>query len=544
MPTLRLELDNVTNLPDGGPTSLVVEGRRSVDIGRDTYLDWTLPDPSRYVSGRHCEIHYRDGGYFITDISTNGTYLNGSDTRLTEPTRLRSGDQMMIGDYIINVSIDETEKPPEHQIIETPIDPPPGPPTGQGDSLWDVPEGTAAPIDPRPSDPRVDPRPVHPDMLEWVVDMPKPEHDDRRSYAEDTQAAPPDDPWGAPTSGTTPFTEPELNNTPHPGVEDTGAVEPAVTPLAEPEKDAVDTERQDTDRPDTWNAADPAPGPHEDDRSGDDAGAPQPPIPEVTGDAPPVSEPELPPGGKVYAEPSISPELHPDPIPDPVPDPVPVPEPDPLPDPVPAPHTYSDAPRSGDDEFARFVKALAATLEVPPDRIDVRSPEELAERVGIFLHLTIAGMQKLLKARSASRGYMKAGRGTAVQAIGNNPFKFMPTPAAAADVLFGPPSHSYLSVEETLGESFSDLGAHQMALFAAMQNAVERMLQGLEPGTLEENVEDGGGFSLSGKSARKAKLWDTYKERYNARADQHDNGMVDVFMMCFSDAYDKAINGR
>ena len=60
MVALRLKLDNVTNLPDGGPTSLEVEGRRSVDIGRNTYLDWTLPDPARVVSGRHCEIHYRD----------------------------------------------------------------------------------------------------------------------------------------------------------------------------------------------------------------------------------------------------------------------------------------------------------------------------------------------------------------------------------------------------------------------------------------------------------------------------------------------------
>ena len=72
---LHLKLDNVTNLPDGGPTSLDVQGRRSVDIGRNTYLDWTLPDPARVVSGRHCEIHFRDGGYWITDISTNGTFL-------------------------------------------------------------------------------------------------------------------------------------------------------------------------------------------------------------------------------------------------------------------------------------------------------------------------------------------------------------------------------------------------------------------------------------------------------------------------------------
>ena len=138
---------------------------------------------------------------------------------------------------------------------------------------------------------------------------------------------------------------------------------------------------------------------------------------------------------------------------------------------------------------------------------------------------------------------MRAGPGTQVQAVGNNPLKFMPTPGAAADVLFGPPSRSYLGIEETLDESFADLGTHQMALYAAMQGAVERMLKDLDPAAIEAGGgEEKGGFALPG--SRKAKQWDTYKERYTARASQHDNGMVDVFMMCFADAYDRAINNR
>ena len=54
---LRFTIENVPNLPDGGPTSFTVTGKRSVDIGRDQHLDWTLPDPSRFISGKHCEVH-------------------------------------------------------------------------------------------------------------------------------------------------------------------------------------------------------------------------------------------------------------------------------------------------------------------------------------------------------------------------------------------------------------------------------------------------------------------------------------------------------
>ena len=39
---LRFNIENETNLPDGGPVSFTVTGKRIVDIGRDRHLDWTL----------------------------------------------------------------------------------------------------------------------------------------------------------------------------------------------------------------------------------------------------------------------------------------------------------------------------------------------------------------------------------------------------------------------------------------------------------------------------------------------------------------------
>lgn len=89
---LRFHIENEPNLPDGGPVSFTVTGRRSVDIGRDRHLDWTLPDPARMISGKHCEVHFRDGGYWLHDVSTNGTFLNGADQRL----RGRTGCAMAI----------------------------------------------------------------------------------------------------------------------------------------------------------------------------------------------------------------------------------------------------------------------------------------------------------------------------------------------------------------------------------------------------------------------------------------------------------------
>jgi type VI secretion system protein ImpI len=103
--TLRLAIENLDRLPDGGPLRVEVKGR-GLDIGRDAHLDWTLPDPSRYVSGKHCEIRYRDNEYWLHDVSTNGTFVNGGQFRLDAPYRLRDGDRLSVGPYLVAVSIE------------------------------------------------------------------------------------------------------------------------------------------------------------------------------------------------------------------------------------------------------------------------------------------------------------------------------------------------------------------------------------------------------------------------------------------------------
>jgi len=77
-------------------------------IGRAPDNDWVLPDPSRVVSGHHCEIEYRGGSYWLKDTSTNGVFVNDSDepASVSGPVILRDGDRLSIGDYVLVVSVD------------------------------------------------------------------------------------------------------------------------------------------------------------------------------------------------------------------------------------------------------------------------------------------------------------------------------------------------------------------------------------------------------------------------------------------------------
>src|SRR5690606_29427340 len=70
--------------------------------------DWPLPDGHRYVSSRHASIDYHSGSYYIVDTSTNGVYVNDSDTPVGKgnPQRPFDGDRIRIGDYEFAVEID------------------------------------------------------------------------------------------------------------------------------------------------------------------------------------------------------------------------------------------------------------------------------------------------------------------------------------------------------------------------------------------------------------------------------------------------------
>lgn len=109
--TLILTIENQQRLPYGIPVSVTLSDGRCLEIGRNDNLDWTLPDPFRIVSGKHCEVRCRDGAYWLHDVSTNGTFLNDNAHRIQASYRLRDGDRLTIGPYIIGVAIVEDENP-------------------------------------------------------------------------------------------------------------------------------------------------------------------------------------------------------------------------------------------------------------------------------------------------------------------------------------------------------------------------------------------------------------------------------------------------
>jgi type VI secretion system protein len=103
-----------------GDQSTKVFGVHGGSLGRATDNEWILPDPERYLSGKHARIDFRAGNYVLVDTSSNGTYVNGAQVPLGKyhDYQLKDGDYVRLGEYELLVSIDKSNDfPPEESAI-------------------------------------------------------------------------------------------------------------------------------------------------------------------------------------------------------------------------------------------------------------------------------------------------------------------------------------------------------------------------------------------------------------------------------------------
>ena len=114
---LRVVSDHRRSLGDRGN---IVFGVGGGTIGRSADNDWVLPDPQRYVSAHHARVSFRQGGYFLEDLSTNGAFANDGDVAIGKlgPHKLQNGDLLRFGDYQVSVALeaDDQATPPTDSV--------------------------------------------------------------------------------------------------------------------------------------------------------------------------------------------------------------------------------------------------------------------------------------------------------------------------------------------------------------------------------------------------------------------------------------------
>ena len=113
---LKIVSDQRRSLAERSTAVFSVEGGT---IGRSADNDWVLPDPARYVSAHHARVQFREGHFYLQDVSTNGVYVNDATEPLAKRGssgyRLANGDMLRIGEYHIVAAVDV--RPPEEEPL-------------------------------------------------------------------------------------------------------------------------------------------------------------------------------------------------------------------------------------------------------------------------------------------------------------------------------------------------------------------------------------------------------------------------------------------
>ena len=431
--TLVLQIENYDVLEDGGPVQFSVPPG-GAQVGRSSSMDWVLPDPSRHISSHHFDIVVQNGAYWLRDVSTNGTFLQGSRYRLDGMHQLTHGDRFQVGQYFI-VAQTAAATP-----ASTGFTAPPQSAAAWDDAgdPWDV-GGPAAPIDPLPPQPgrRAD------DFADDFIDLPA----------------------GASAPVAPPIQQPQTQ-----------------TPAAPPaEAFAPPSSAPEPERP-----------------------APAAPIPSVP--RPDVSQ--VPRPLPAAAAPPAQPGATPAPA---------------APEPAPAP-----APVTADE----FVRTFCEAAGLPADAYGDVNGADLAKALGETTRVVATELMKLLQARASAKQFTRGGERTMRRAADNNPLKFLPDADQAIEAMYLKHRAGFLAGADGVTEALNDIRLHQAAVFAAIQPALAQLLEGLSPEEIEANA--GGGMLGSGK---RGKSWDTFVERWDAKAHPHENGMLDEFLKHFAKAY-------
>ncbi|MDX2418757.1 MAG: type VI secretion system-associated FHA domain protein TagH [Xanthomonadales bacterium] len=501
----------------------------SFTIGRSDENDWAIPDPQRFLSGVHCRIHCEGDHCYLTDTSTNGVFLNGSGTRLerNETVELSQGDKIRIGDYEFEVLIEESysSAPPLAGNTETVVE------TKPTDDLFG--DSYSDPFDDPFKDPEPQEAPQADDDFLKDINTPLAHIDDSpignaisiESLMDLDDLDDPDDQPSAAglrekhtplNEAFTPSSHISHDETPKPQAgfqseagseipdnwdEATGMLK---APAQEPEPPSSGSSDLLDEWPDDW-----------DEESGlsKDEGAGATPKAEST-QAAAQSEPE--------AEPA----------------PEPVPEPEPEPEPVtPAQPDPKPAAKPGNETLAAFIRG--AGLE--PGALDGVDETAFFEQVGKMMLEFTDGLVQTLSGRTHIKSEFRLDQ-TMIRPVENNPFKFSTSKTGTLQQVLSKSNPAYMAGADAIREGFDDVNAHQMAVVAGMEAALQDILKRFNPKKLETRLDSDSILDNILPGGKKAKYWDIFKLLFDEIAGEAEDDFQQLFGRKFSRAYEQQLS--
>lgn len=207
------------------------------------------------------------------------------------------------------------------------------------------------------------------------------------------------------------------------------------------------------------------------------------------------------------------------------------PEPEARQDPPPQPMTEGRAGSA--DDAHRAVAAFLAACGLSPADVGAADLTTLMDRAGRMLAHSVAGLHGILSARQLAKQEFGLER-TMIERSGNNPLKFTLDAKEAMHTLLCVEIPGFIRGDAAVEQAFSDIRAHEVAMLAALQEALRSVCDRLSPASVERTVGQAG---WHWPGTRKARGWDEYRRTFDDVVSGLENDALRIFGADFARAY-------
>ena len=519
-------------------------------LGRSKDNNWILEDPERFLSSCHCQLSCENGQFYLTDLSTNGTFFNGSVNPMGKGTQLpiNEGDSFELGDYSFSVSVVGAVQQ-NFGASSDPFASNPGPASGSAlDDIFSSP----------PQDngfTQNDANPFgggHVSSADSLFTA-NPEETDPLAALDKAQGGSIGS--GLPGNSQDPFQSGLGSST------DPFASQPASDPFGGPShSDLSDPLNQQVSWPDAIPDHQPAgfssnasgiPDDWDDDlmSSAPSAAAPQNVTPQIKPSAPLTESPVVPkpaqpqkPVAPVESVEKPASQHHLTGKFD-----------------TPANEVLLAQKRAQDKlqaELNVLKQQMMSQQQGNPSSVTVdttliqamglhqlnMSDDEITnvnQVVGEVVREMVSGLMQVLGSRSSIKNEFRMNV-TTIQPVENNPLKFSANIDDALENMFIKQGNAYKKPVQAVQESFESIAEHQVAILAGIRAAFKGVIERFDPVLLEQRFAKQKKAGLM-PASQKAKNWDAYLEYYNELAGDIDNSFQYLFGDEFVQAYEEQL---
>jgi len=182
---------------------------------------------------------------------------------------------------------------------------------------------------------------------------------------------------------------------------------------------------------------------------------------------------------------------------------------------------------------------LINAMGLNPDSLSAEEVNEISEKVGLLMREITEGMMQVLRSRTSIKNEFRMNV-TTIQPIENNPLKFSVGIDEAMENMFIKKTNAYKKPSDAFREGFQEIGEHQVAMIAGIRHGFEKMMDRFNPDNLENQFnKQGKGTVIPGM--QKAKYWTNYKDHYESYSDNMESSFQHLFGSDFVTAYEEQL---